>query len=343
MLALKEADFISKIEKYFVGRGWKVSREVKIRGRGVDILALRDDEVAAVEVKVSIGGLQRGIEYSLHQKSAVNLSYLALPKELASSSVRETCRNLGIGLLSIDDDRIRELVSPIRGESMPSVRERILGKQKKKSDRYLTARSSLMELFRSRAQVLILKLLLLNSSEEFHLNDISRKTALAPSTVAKETRVLLNLGLIQRREKGNLVLYRINKEAAIYDELKRIFMKYELLDEVIKQELPYGIKYALIYGSFAKGKEETRSDIDLLVIGKVDENKMLKSISEAERKIGREINYNLWSGEEFQRKAKDKIPLLSEILKTPVIMIVGDESEFKRIIRQRVRSKVRVR
>ena len=184
---------------------------------------------------------------------------------------------------------------------------------------------------------MILKLLLLNSASEFHLNDIARKTGLAASTVAKESSILVNLGLLERHEQGNLVFYRINKRSAIYDELKRIFIKYEFLDEVIKQHLPSGMDYALIYGSFAKGKEDAGSDVDLLVVGKTDEDTMLKSISEAERKIGREINYNLWSKEEFREKAKNKIPLLRDILKTPIIMIVGDEGEFKRTIRQRSR------
>lgn len=335
MLALTETDLLPMIVQYFTERGWKTSAEVKIRGRSVDLLAVKDNEIVAVEMKSSLGGIQRGIEYALHQKNAVNQSYLALPKQLASSKVRETCKNLGIGLLGIDDE-VTELVRPVRGESMPSVPETLFarGRREKRSDHRLTARSSLVKLFRSKTLVLILKLLVMNPAEEVHLNDLARKTGLAPSTVAKETPLLLSLGLIERRQQGNLVLYRINKDGVIYDELKRIFMKYEFLDQVIQQELPGGIDYALIYGSYAKGKEEARSDLDLLVIGKVDQDKMLQSISEAERKIGREINYNLWSTKEFQEKAKNKIPLLKEILKTPVIMIVGDEGEFKRFIRQ---------
>lgn len=130
------------------------------------------------------------------------------------------------------------------------------------------------------------------------------------------------------------MLYGISKNGVIFDELKRIFMKYEFLDEMIRRELPAGIKYALIYGSFARGMEQANSDIDLLVIGSVDEDKILKPISNLERETGRVINYNLWSEEEFFQKAREKIPLLNEIQKTPVMMIAGDEGEFNRTIRQ---------
>jgi len=54
----------------------------------------------------------------------------------------------------------------------------------------------------------------------------------------------------------------------IHDELKRIFMKYEFLDELLASKLrTERVKYALIYGSFAKGTEGEKSDVDLLVVG----------------------------------------------------------------------------
>ena len=39
------------------------------------------------------------------------------------------------------------------------------------------------------------------------------------------------------------------------------------------------IRQAFIYGSFAKGEEREDSDIDLLIIGKVDEDKLIEDIA----------------------------------------------------------------
>ena len=109
-----------------------------------------------------------------------------------------------------------------------------------------------------------------------------------------------------------------------------------MLDEIIAKDLSEEkIKYALIYGSFAKGTESQSSDIDLLVIGDVNENTLLRSISKTERTIGREINYLLWKENEFMERVEKKIPLMKEISKTRIIMIVGDEDEFKRLIEAR--------
>ncbi len=340
-----ESVVASKVEKYLASMGWKVQREVKIRGRTADIVAVKGKEIGVVEVKGGSGDIQLGIEYALHQKNVANFSYLAIPEERATDKVIDTCRNLGIGvMLIINDGGVREVVKPVRSNALLSVQRLVFGERQKKQEPAVTARSALGKLFRSRGLILILKLLFLNSASEFHLNDIARRTGLAPSTAAKESRTLLNLGLVTKRTKGNLVLYSINKEGIIYDELRRIFMKYELLDEIIASKLPAAgnIRYALIYGSFAKGTEREGSDVDLLIVGDVDEEALLKSISEAQGRIGREINYILWSEKEFLDKAKKRIPLLNDISKTPVIMMIGDENEFKRTIKQKASREVPV-
>jgi predicted nucleotidyltransferase len=324
---------LSRVEKYFDDRGWDVSRQVKLRGRIVDIVAVKDNQIALIEVKGGSGDLSHGIEQALHQKNAANFSYLAIPEELASNKITETCRNLGIGLI-LTNHRVREVVRPVRASALRSVKGIVLGERKRREQ--VSPRTSLGELFRSKALILILKLLFLNSTQEFHINEIARKVDLSPSTVAKEAGNLLQLGLIERRSQGNLVFYRINKKSLIYDELKRIFIKYELLDEILASDLPASqIKYALIYGSIAKNTEDAKSDIDLLVIGGVDEGALLKSISRAQREIGREINYILWTEKEFQEKINQKVPLLKSILGTPIILIIGDGVEFKRSVKSR--------
>lgn len=327
---------LEKVEKYLKKKGWKISHEVKLRGRIVDIIATKDEKITAIEVKGGSGDINRGIEQALHQKNASNFSYLAIPKDRSSKVFLNSCQGLGIGLLLVSDG-VEEIVKPMEGNVLPSVKN-IVFKERRKSQKSVSIKSSLENLFRSRAQILILKLLFLNSSSEFHANAIARKTGLAPSTIAKEMPLIYNIGLVLRRTQGNLVLYKINNQSVIYNELKRIFLKFEMLDEIISRDLPKEkIKYALIYGSFAKGTESQSSDIDLLIIGDVNEDALLRSISKTERTIGREINYLLWKEGEFLERVEKKIPLIKEISKTTIIMIVGDEDEFKRLIETRSR------
>ncbi len=193
----------------------------------------------------------------------------------------------------------------------------------------------LEKLFTSTTRVNILEEFLLNSGNEYHIRQLARIIDATPIYVQKELKNLESLGLLDSRKKGNMVLYKLRTKSPISEDLKRIFLKTESIGHVIMKDLDIRkIKFAFIFGSFAKGVETPTSDVDVLVIGDVNEDDVLRSISKTERRIGREINFILWTREEFLEKVEKKIPLIKEISKTPVIMIVGDEDELKRSIKQ---------
>lgn len=322
----------SKAELYFKEKGWKVEREMKLRGRVADIVAVKGDEIALVEVKGSSGNIQSGIEQALHQKKSANFSYLAIPQSRLNEIVQDTCKNMGIGLLLVMDKTVKEVVKPSKNNVLFSVQKIVLGVKPKKQEQ-IQVKSSLENIFRSKGQILILKLLFLHSHAEFYLNDIARTVGASPSTISKEMPILLKMELVTKRIQGNLVFYKINNKGIIHDEMRRIFLKYELLDDMIAKDLPKeNIKYALIHGSFAKGTESETSDVDLLLVGDVTEGNVLRSTFKTGKRIGREINFTLWKEKEFLQKVKEKTPLIKEISKTPVIMILGDKDEFKRDI-----------
>ncbi len=329
-----ETVLVERMGKYFERKGWIVRRDVKIRGRIADIVAVKGNKITTVEVKGSRGDIERGIMQSLHQKGAVNFSYLAIHKDMFAKSVKETCQNLGIGLILVNED-IEEIVKPEHTSSLESVKKKIFKEKPVIKKKAIETKSLLGSIFHAKSQILILKLFFLNPTKEFHLSDIARRTDLTSPAVSKEMTNLTRVNLVTRRDQGNLSFYRINTKSIIFDEMKRIFLKYEIFSELLSKELAReATKYALIYGSFAKGTEKEGSDIDLLVIGDAKEEYLLKTIPKIERNTGREINFILWTEKEFFEKIKKNIPLIKEIFKTPVIMIVGDEDEFKRLAKE---------
>lgn len=187
----------------------------------------------------------------------------------------------------------------------------------------------LERLLKSNTMVKILGLLIV--SGPLHLREIARKVDVTPIYVGKELKNLEALGLVLNERVGNLSMWEINKGSALYPEIKSLFMKTEMLGEtlagIFKGE---GVKFALIYGSFARGTEGAKSDIDLFVVGKVDEKKFIQAVSEAEKKTGREISYIIWNEEEFRKNSLERHHLLLNILRNPIIWIKGEESEFRR-------------
>jgi len=321
-----------KISQYFTKLGWKSHYPDKIRGSRPDVVISKNGKIAMVEVKGNKGNVNLGIEQALHFKNSVDYSYLALTKESITNDLLVSCKNLGIGLLSIGE-KIETLVEPRPSNALKSVKDRIFT-QKIKEKPEVKTKTSLERLFKSKNLVLILKLLFWHSTIQFHSNEIARRTGMSPSTVSKELADILSLGIILKSFKGNMVLYQINKQNIIYNELRQMFLKFEFVDELIAKDLEkFDIKFALIFGSFAKGTESESSDVDLLIIGNTSENQILRTTSQVETQIGREINVIMWKEDEFYQKSKDKITLLEEIVKNPVIMLIGEEHEFTRFIK----------
>jgi len=191
----------------------------------------------------------------------------------------------------------------------------------------------LEKLFTSKTRMRILGMLIFNPDRKFHLRKISREVKITPIYVKKELQNLKELNLILDSKKGNLSLFQINRNSPIFTELKNIFIKTEYFGELIKKSLKkLKIDFAFIFGSFAKGVESKESDIDLFVVGDINENELLKIIQKIEKQSGREINYILWKKHLFMKRAK-KHHLLNEIAKNPVIMLVGNEDELRKIIR----------
>ena len=293
-------------------------------------MAEKNGKLAIIEVNGRGWNRDNAIRTILHFKNAVNYAYLAIPGILGQG-VENMCRELGVGLITIDDD-IREVVTPQETEALDSVRDRILNVEKK---RQVVKRKSLLQtLFRSKTLVHVLGFLLLNQTDEFYLNELAQRVGLAPSTVLRELNMVEPLGIISKTKKGTAVFYRINRDCTIHEELRRIFLKFELADKIIAKELvQYDIRYALIYGSFARGTETESSDIDLLVIGQVSRDRFYESVSSLESKIGREINTIVLDDQQFNSQKK-RSSLLGHMKLNEIIMIRGNEDEFKRAIKE---------
>jgi predicted nucleotidyltransferase len=88
-----------------------------------------------------------------------------------------------------------------------------------------------------------------------------------------------------------------------------------------------GVKLAFIYGSFAANRQSTMSDIDLLIVGNPNEDKLIQEMESAEKTLRREINYNIYPLKEFKAKLKSSGSFIQNILKRPKIILKGRINE----------------
>ncbi|MFH1515727.1 MAG: nucleotidyltransferase domain-containing protein [bacterium] len=177
----------------------------------------------------------------------------------------------------------------------------------------------------------ILRELILSNGKSIHLRELARRTGLDARGVQREVRNLLDVGIIDEEKSGNQKLYRINEKCPVYPELKMLIIKtVGVADEIRKalEPLKNKIKMAFIYGSIAKGNEDSQSDIDLMLVGDVKLEVLFKALSDAHNKLKRVINPSTISVNEFKERLTDDEDFISRIWKDQKIILIGDEDEF---------------
>lgn len=187
-------------------------------------------------------------------------------------------------------------------------------------------------LFQSTVRARLLALLLANPNTEFYVREAARRIKAQPIQVSRELQRAADAGVVVEKRKANLRFYSVNKQNPVFADLKKLFSRAGA-GEVLGKELGKlrGIRFVVLFGSAAAGTGRERSDVDLLVVGGVSEDKLLERVYAAEKRLGRELNYLLWNEKELKKKAKEGSHLLKNICVNPLIMIVGDENEFREL------------
>lgn len=159
-----------------------------------------------------------------------------------------------------------------------------------------------------------------------YLRELARLTGISTGALQLELTRLVDADLVLRQRDGNRVGYRANTMSQVFGELRSIILKTCGIPVLIRRALEAygGVRKALIYGSLAKGTSQGASDVDLLVVGSISFEDLVKSLSEVEAAIGREINPRLFSESEFEEKAASGDRFLTTILRGPTLPVIGE-------------------
>jgi predicted nucleotidyltransferase len=190
------------------------------------------------------------------------------------------------------------------------------------------------KIFKSKTRKELFRLYFTNSDHEYYLRELERILHTPVSMIRKELTRLEEDGIFLSRRKGNSTYYLLNKSYPLFDEFKSIVFKTIGIQGLLREILSKmkGIEVAFIYGSFAKHEETAKSDIDLLIIGKIDDSRLLREINKLEEILKREINYSIFRREEFKQKMKEKDSFIKDLLKNPKIFLIGEQNDLREIL-----------
>jgi len=177
----------------------------------------------------------------------------------------------------------------------------------------------------------VLGLLLLHPERQWHVREIARLTGTAAGTLHKELSRLAQAGILRRVEQGKQVYYSANHDCPIFAELASILRKTSGLAEVLAQALSTvadKISVALIFGSMARGTEQTGSDIDLLVVGEPGFAEVVRLLHPTQATLAREINPKVYGPDEWREKLCTNDPFAIDLLAKPKIFLIGNDHDL---------------
>ena len=190
----------------------------------------------------------------------------------------------------------------------------------------------LSEILSSRVRAEYFKIFFGIHSNEFHLREIERISGFAIGTVRQEAKKLEQLELIIKRVDGNRTYYKANRKHPLFLALHNLVLQTSGLVDVFKEYLiDERIQFAFIFGSLAKGTENSESDIDLFVIGNLGLRDLSKLIKNPANILKREINPHVMSSSEFQNRIIEKEHFVSNVINSPKLMIFGNENDFTKL------------
>jgi len=186
-------------------------------------------------------------------------------------------------------------------------------------------------LFKSKARTAIFQLYFTNPESLFYLRELERMLDIPVSIIRKELLRLKDEGVFLSEKKGNLVYFRLNTTYPLFDELKSIVRKTIGIEGLLKEAVLKlkGVKVAFIYGSFARNKERAKSDVDLFLIGDIDEGRLVRQLNNIENTIKREVNYAIFNQEEYKKKKKKGDSFIIDLLNNHKIMLVGSKDDLR--------------
>lgn len=186
-------------------------------------------------------------------------------------------------------------------------------------------------IFRSQSLMRTFSFLAIHQEGEYGAADIAEFVGVTRPAIVQALGYLERDGLVSKRTVGKKRLYRIKTDTAYYPELRSIALKTLGGIETIAREIQddASIRFAAVFGSFARGDEGAQSDIDVLFV--IDDEgweesdyRIASSMAGVSEQIARRVSPNIYRASEFDRLRRDANPAIEQILSSPMTVLKGE-------------------
>jgi predicted nucleotidyltransferase len=190
----------------------------------------------------------------------------------------------------------------------------------------------------SKLRAKVLGWLFSHPGERYFVRQLTSLVKEDSTNVSRELIRLEKTGILVSTTEGRQKYYQANRESPLFDELHGLIVKTAGVADVLRSALALAqgqIRVAFIFGSIASGNERRRSDIDVMIVGRISFEEVVSLLSPAEEKLKREVNPVVYPVTEFKNKVKEDYHFVKTVLEDDKIFLIGNEDELGRLAGKR--------
>ncbi len=178
---------------------------------------------------------------------------------------------------------------------------------------------------RSRLRRDLLAYYFTNPSAQHYLRELAGVLDVDPANLSRELADLERDGLFISTFRGRQKYFRLNRRFPLFRQLRQIVQKTIGVEGQLREALRLvgGLEAAYLVGSFAEGRQDASSDLDLLLVGEPKPENLAGAVRRLERRLGRSVDYTLLSSREFVRRKVQKDPYLEDLWRRPRVELVS--------------------
>ncbi len=155
-------------------------------------------------------------------------------------------------------------------------------------------------LISSKTRIKLLLKFFLNSQTTSYLRGLESEFGESSNAIRVELNRLEKAGMLRSSLQGNKKIFQANTGHPLFSEIHNILLKHIGLDQVIENVIERlgDVEQVYLIGDFSRGVDS--QIIDLVFIGDIEKEYLIRLIEKVEALIHRKVRYLIYSNEEFE-------------------------------------------
>jgi predicted nucleotidyltransferase len=181
----------------------------------------------------------------------------------------------------------------------------------------------LIELFRTYVKWKILAYFLANPNTSFHIKQLARILDVSPASVSSAVKSFEEDGLLSKEEKGLAHIYMLNFDNSMVEPLKKAYGIAFVLSSKPKEkilEIDSNIISLALFGSYAEGSFDEKSDIDFLLVTSARKEMFIQAAKILEEELDKEVSLSVLKLSEWRAMANKGDAFYKRIIENHILL-----------------------